>query len=72
MSAAIGMNWAANLLVSATFLSPAHLTGRPGFFLLFFVIGVGAAFFISHVVVETKGLALSQVQQQIREACARK
>ncbi|MDX3191792.1 sugar porter family MFS transporter [Streptomyces sp. MN03-5084-2B] len=58
-------NWAANFLVSVTFLSLVELISRPGTFFLYTGISVLALLFFWRKVPETKGRSLEQIQEQL-------
>lgn len=55
-------NWAANLFVAVTFLTPIHTVGRSVTFWLFGLVGVGAWLFSFYPVPETKGHSLEQIE----------
>ncbi|MFN8473490.1 MAG: sugar porter family MFS transporter [Anaerolineae bacterium] len=62
MSMATVANWAANWLISVTFLTLVNVLGQAGTFLLYAVISVFAIWFVRRLVPETKGKTLEQVQ----------
>ncbi len=63
MSLATIMNWAANLLVTLTFLSLIQWAGRGNTFWIYGVIGIGTWVFIYKLVPETKGRSLESIEQ---------
>lgn len=64
MSLATIMNWAANLLVTLTFLSLIQWAGRGNTFWIYGVIGIGTWVFIYKLVPETKGRSLESIEQR--------
>jgi SP family galactose:H+ symporter-like MFS transporter len=58
--------WAANLLVSLTFLSLLQALGPSWTFWLYALLGVGAFIFSYRLVPETKGRTLEQIEDQWR------
>jgi MFS family permease len=66
MSLAAVANWAANWLVSVTFLGLVAAFGQSGTFLLYAVIGVAAWFFCQRLVPETKGKTLEDIEAYFR------
>ncbi len=61
MSLATFANWAANWLVSATFLALVNRIGQSGVFMLYAVLGLVTWIFVFRVVPETKGKTLEQI-----------
>ncbi|KAL8179447.1 UNVERIFIED_CONTAM: hypothetical protein K2H54_066558 [Gekko kuhli] len=57
-------NWAANLLISLTFLNLIEVIGLSWTFLLYGLVGVVAVIFIYLFVPETKGQSLEEIDQQ--------
>ncbi|KAJ7332005.1 hypothetical protein JRQ81_014185 [Phrynocephalus forsythii] len=57
-------NWAANLLISLTFLDLIDAIGISWIFLLYGLVGVMAVLFIYLFVPETKGQSLEEIDQQ--------
>ncbi|XP_032623309.1 solute carrier family 2, facilitated glucose transporter member 10 [Chelonoidis abingdonii] len=57
-------NWAANLLISLSFLDLIDAIGLSWMFLLYGVVGVSAVIFIYLLVPETKGQSLEEIDQQ--------
>lgn len=55
-------NWAANLLVSITFLSLINFVGKPVTFWLYAALAIVAFFFCSALIPETKGHNLEKVE----------
>jgi SP family galactose:H+ symporter-like MFS transporter len=66
MSVATVANWAANLIVTLTFLSLVQAAGRPGAFWLYGGIGIGAWAFSYFMVPETKGHSLEEIEAHWR------
>jgi Na+/melibiose symporter-like transporter len=65
MSAASMTNWAANFLVSVSFLTLVSVIGRAGTFGLYAVIGVVAVWFFLAKVPETMGRSLEQIEEDL-------
>ncbi|MEU4248416.1 sugar porter family MFS transporter [Amycolatopsis sp. NPDC026612] len=65
MSACTVGNWAANFVVSLTFLSLVQVITRPGTFFLYTGISLLALLFFWRKIPETKGRSLEQVQQEL-------
>jgi sugar porter (SP) family MFS transporter len=63
---AAGTNWAANLLVSLTFLSLVHALGPSWTFWLYGLLAIGSLLFSYFVVPETKGRTLEEIEQTLR------
>lgn len=61
-SASSSANWAANLLISITFLSLINTLGKPATFWLYAAFAVVALIFITSFVPETKGKTLEQIE----------
>ncbi|CAJ1051825.1 solute carrier family 2%2C facilitated glucose transporter member 10 [Xyrichtys novacula] len=59
-------NWAANLLVTFTFLNFIDLIGLSGMFFLYGVIAVAAAVFFHFMLPETKGKTLEEIDRELR------
>ncbi|XP_034542897.1 solute carrier family 2, facilitated glucose transporter member 10 [Notolabrus celidotus] len=59
-------NWAANLLVTFTFLNFIDLIGLSGIFFLYGVIAVVAAVFFHFMLPETKGKTLEEIDRELR------
>ncbi|XP_019365398.1 PREDICTED: solute carrier family 2, facilitated glucose transporter member 10 [Gavialis gangeticus] len=57
-------NWAANLLISLSFLDLIDAIGLSWMFLLYGLVGVAAVVFIYFFVPETKGQSLEEIDQQ--------
>ncbi len=62
---AAASNWAANLLVSLTFLSLVQALGPSRTFWLYALFGVAAWIFAYHLVPETKGRTLEQIERSL-------
>ncbi|KAM7005165.1 solute carrier family 2, facilitated glucose transporter member 10 [Passerculus sandwichensis] len=58
-------NWAANLLISLSFLDLVDAIGFSWMFLLYGLMGVMAVVFIYFFVPETKGQSLEEIEQQL-------
>jgi len=65
---AAGTNWAANLLVSLTFLSLVQALGPSSTFWLYGLLAVGAFLFSFFLVPETKGRTLEEIERGWRSA----
>ncbi len=63
MSLATIMNWAANLLVTLSFLSLIQWAGRGNTFWIFGAIGIGTWIFVYYLVPETKGRSLESIEK---------
>ncbi|KAM7006313.1 solute carrier family 2, facilitated glucose transporter member 10 [Tautogolabrus adspersus] len=59
-------NWAANLLVTFTFLNFIDWIGLSGMFFLYGVIAVAAAVFFHFMLPETKGKTLEEIDEELR------
>ncbi|XP_039652721.1 solute carrier family 2, facilitated glucose transporter member 10 [Perca fluviatilis] len=59
-------NWAANLLVTFTFLNCIDAIGLSGMFLLYGMAAVAAAVFFFFMLPETKGKTLEQIDKELR------
>ncbi|KAF3856869.1 hypothetical protein F7725_017592 [Dissostichus mawsoni] len=59
-------NWAANLLVTFTFLNFIDVVGLSGIFLLYGVTAVAAAVFLYFMLPETKGKTLEEIDKELR------
>jgi predicted MFS family arabinose efflux permease len=66
MSVATIANWAANFLITLTFLTLAGVLGRAGVFWLYALVGIVAWFFVLRLVPETKGLTLEEIEEHFR------
>uniref|UniRef100_A0A8B9PGD2 Solute carrier family 2, facilitated glucose transporter member 10 n=1 Tax=Apteryx owenii TaxID=8824 RepID=A0A8B9PGD2_APTOW len=64
-------NWAANLLISLSFLDLIDAIGFSWMFLLYGLMGVMAVVFIYLFVPETKGQSLEEIDQQFSRKCQR-
>jgi MFS transporter, SP family, galactose:H+ symporter len=62
---AAASNWAANLLVSLTFLSLVQALGPTRTFWLYALFGVGAWIFSFYLVPETKGRTLEEIERSL-------
>jgi SP family galactose:H+ symporter-like MFS transporter len=62
---AAASNWAANLLVSLTFLTLVQALGPTRTFWLYALFGVGAWIFSYYLVPETKGRTLEQIERSL-------
>jgi sugar porter (SP) family MFS transporter len=65
MSVATVANWAANFLVSFTFLTLTGAISREGTFWLYGAIGIAAILFFAKFVPETKDKSLEQIEQEL-------
>ena len=63
---AAGTNWAANLLVSLTFLSLLQLLGPSWTFWLYGLLAIGSFLFSCFLVPETKGRTLEEIEKSWR------
>ncbi|KAK9528378.1 hypothetical protein VZT92_012544 [Zoarces viviparus] len=59
-------NWAANLLVTLTFLNCIDAIGLSGIFLLYGVTAVAAGLFFYFMLPETKGKSLEEIDKELR------
>ncbi|XP_070815263.1 solute carrier family 2, facilitated glucose transporter member 10 [Chaetodon trifascialis] len=59
-------NWAANLLVTFTFLNFIDVIGLSGMFLLYGVAAVAAGIFFFFMIPETKGKTLEEIDKELR------
>ncbi|WP_332449797.1 sugar porter family MFS transporter [Methanoculleus sp.] len=66
MSVATIANWAANFLITLTFLTLAGVLGRVGVFWLYALVGIVAWFFVFRLVPETKGLTLEAIEEHFK------
>lgn len=66
MSVATIANWAANFLITLTFLTLAGVLGRAGVFWLYALVGIVAWFFVFRLVPETKGLTLEAIEEHFK------
>jgi MFS transporter, SP family, galactose:H+ symporter len=69
--AAAGTNWAANLLVSLTFLSLLQVLGPSWTFWLYALLTIGSLVFSYSLVPETKGRTLEEIEQTWRSRLGR-
>lgn len=60
-------NWAANLLVTFSFLNVIEIIGMSGIFLLYGAIAVVSIVFICLMLPETKGKSLQQIDRELSE-----
>jgi len=68
---AAGTNWAANLLVSLTFLSLVQAVGPSWTFWLYGLLAIGSLVFSYSLVPETKGRTLEEIEQTWRSKLGR-
>jgi SP family galactose:H+ symporter-like MFS transporter len=68
---AAGTNWAANLLVSLTFLSLLQALGPSWTFWLYGLLSIGSLLFSYSLVPETKGRTLEEIEQTWRSRLGR-
>jgi sugar porter (SP) family MFS transporter len=68
---AAGTNWAANLLVSLTFLSLLQVLGPSWTFWLYGLLAIGSLIFSYSLVPETKGRTLEEIEQTWRSRLGR-
>ncbi|GAB3667227.1 sugar porter family MFS transporter [Halopiger thermotolerans] len=61
------LNWAANLVVSLTFLRLVDVFGQSGTFWLYGVLSLAALAFCYRLVPETKGRSLEEIENDLRE-----
>ena len=66
-SVATGTNWAANWLVTFTFLTLIQFLGTSWTFFIYFVICILAMVFIYFVIPETKGVTLEKIEENLLE-----
>ena len=64
--AAAGTNWAANLLVSLTFLTLVQALGPSRTFWLYGLLAIGSFLFSCFLVPETKGRTLEEIEKSWR------
>ena len=64
-SMATCVNWASNLLVTATFLELVQFLGARGTFLIYMVAAVASIVFIYFLVPETKGISLEEFEENL-------
>jgi len=64
-SVATGTNWAANWLVTFTFLTLVQILGASMTFFLYFLIGIISILFIYFIVPETTGVSLEQIEENL-------
>ncbi len=70
MSAVTVVNWGMNLAVAVTFLTLVAPLGHAGTFWTYGAIAVAAWFFCYHLVPETKGKTLEQIEAHWRSGKA--
>lgn len=59
------INWASNLLVTATFLTMIQFIGTSGTFSLYLCLSILSIFFVYFYVPETKGVSLEQIEEHL-------
>ena len=59
-------NWAANFLITVTFLTLVGAIGQAGVFWLYALVSIIAWFFVFRLVPETKGLTLEEIEEHFR------
>ncbi len=64
-SLATCMNWASNLLVTATFLKLVQMLGISGTFCLYMIFSILSILFIFFLVPETKGVTLEKIEANL-------
>jgi len=64
-SLATCVNWASNLLVTATFLKLVQMLGAGGTFSVYLVFSLLSIVFVYFLVPETKGISLEQIEQNL-------
>lgn len=64
-SVATCTNWAANWIVSFTFLTLVEFTGASMTFFIYFLIGIVSYGFVYFIVPETKGVPLDKIEQNL-------
>ena len=64
-SLATCMNWASNLLVTATFLKLVQILGASGTFSLYMAFSILSILFIFFLVPETKGVTLEKIEENL-------
>lgn len=64
-SVTTGTNWAANWLVTFTFLTLVQFLGASFTFFLYFLIGIVSIFFIYFIVPETTGVSLEDIEENL-------
>lgn len=64
-SLATCMNWASNLLVTATFLKLVDIIGESGTFSIYMMFSFLSLFFVYFCVPETKGISLEQIEKNL-------
>lgn len=64
-SLATCVNWASNLLVTATFLKLVQLIGASGTFSLYMIFSILSILFIYFLVPETKGISLEEIEENL-------
>ncbi|MEM8727161.1 MAG: sugar porter family MFS transporter [Chlamydiota bacterium] len=62
MGVATCANWVSNFIITATFLNLVNIVGKTGTFWLYGGIGILGMFFIWHLVPETKGKSLEEIE----------
>ena len=66
MSVATVANWAANFLITLTFLTLVGILDQAGVFWLYALVSIIAWFFVLRLVPETKGLTLEEIEEHFR------
>jgi MFS family permease len=64
-SLATCVNWASNLLVTATFLKLVQIIGASGTFTVYMVFSILSIIFIYFLVPETKGISLEEIEENL-------
>ena len=67
MSFVTGIQWAANFLVSMTFISLLHAAGIGGAFATYAVLCLVACIFCWRMVPETKGISLEAIEHNLKQ-----
>lgn len=64
-SLATCVNWASNLLVTATFLELVHFFGARGTFSIYMICSIFSILFVYFLVPETKGISLEEIEENL-------